>query len=70
MNFNKEKWHVLCLGRKEPRALDKLGCDQLENSFAEKDLGVLVAIELNMRLQFVLEASSVLQCTRKMLSAG
>lgn len=42
MKFNKGKCKVLHLWRSNPRRQYMLGVTQLENSLAEKDLGVLV----------------------------
>ncbi|KAK4829963.1 hypothetical protein QYF61_008094 [Mycteria americana] len=48
MKFSKGKCKVLHLGRNNPGHWDKLGAGQLENSSAEKDLGVLVDSKLTM----------------------
>jgi len=45
MKFNK-KCKILHLGRKNPIQQYMLGATQLESSFAEKDLGVLVDARL------------------------
>jgi len=48
MKFNKAKCKFLHLGGNNPRHQDMLRAKQLESSFAEKDLGFLVASKLNM----------------------
>jgi len=48
MKLNKWKCKILHLGRNNPRHQYMLGAAQLENSLAEKDLGVLVDTRLNM----------------------
>jgi len=48
VKFNNEKCKILHLERDNPRHQGMLGCRQLESSFAEKDLGVLVDTKLDM----------------------
>ena len=54
MKFNMEKRKVLHLGRNNSVHQYMLGATQLESSFEEKDLGVLVDIKLNMSQQCAL----------------
>jgi len=48
MMFNKAKCWVLHFGHNSPMQLYRIGEECLENSLAEKDLGVLVDSQLNM----------------------
>ena len=48
MKFHKGKCEVLQMGRNNPRHQYIRGTNQLESSFAEKDVGVLVDTKLNM----------------------
>jgi len=56
VKFSKEKCKVLHLGRNNPRYQYMLGSDQLESSFAEKALGVLLDDELIMNQECALAA--------------
>ena len=42
MKFNKEKYKILHHGEAQPHAPVHAGAAQLENSFTEKELGILV----------------------------
>ncbi|KAK4824956.1 hypothetical protein QYF61_021644 [Mycteria americana] len=55
-------------GWEQPQAPGQAGCTQLDRSFAEKDLKVLVDISLNMSQQCVL-ANSVLGCIRRTVTS-
>lgn len=68
MKFNKGKYKFLFLGKNNPRHQNRLGSNQLESSFAEKALGVLMDITLNMSQQYALvakAANSSLGCFKK-----
>lgn len=68
MVLNKGKCHVLPLVRVNPMHQDKLGTEQLETSFVEKDLGVLVDTKLTMGQKTVLtskKAKRILAFVRK-----
>ncbi|GAB0186244.1 mitochondrial enolase superfamily member 1 [Grus japonensis] len=72
MKFNKGKSKFLSLGMNNPRHQYLLGADQLEMSFAEKDLGLLVDTKLSMRQQCALvakKANSILGCITKSIAS-
>ncbi|PKU40358.1 hypothetical protein llap_9333 [Limosa lapponica baueri] len=65
MTFNKGKWRVLHLGRKNPRHQYRLGVGLLGSTTEEKDLGVLVDSKLSMIQQCGLvakRANGILSC--------
>ncbi|PKU41465.1 rna-directed dna polymerase from mobile element jockey-like [Limosa lapponica baueri] len=51
MNFNKDKYNILHLGKHNPGVQHRLGFTWLKSSSAERDLGVLVDNKLNMSEQ-------------------
>lgn len=57
--YNKEKYEVLHLGRKNPIHQYRLEATKLESSFAENDLEVLMDSKLNMSQQHALMAKNV-----------
>ena len=68
MKFNRRKYTVLHTEKKNPMHQYMLWATQLESSFAEKDLGVLVAIKLNTHQQCALaakKANDVLGCIKR-----
>ena len=58
MKFSKKKCRVLHLDRNNSKNRHVLGATQLERSLGEEDLGVLVAIKLNISHQCVLAAKA------------
>ncbi|KAK4830628.1 hypothetical protein QYF61_012453 [Mycteria americana] len=67
MKFSKEKCEVLHLGRNNAMHQQMLGATQPENSFVEKDLGVMVDTRLNMSQECTLaakKASGIPGCVR------
>ncbi|GAB0177311.1 mitochondrial enolase superfamily member 1 [Grus japonensis] len=72
VKFNKGKCRVLHLGRNSPMHQYMLGAAQLESSFAEKDLGVLMDNTMNVSQQCALaakKANGVLGCIRRSVAS-
>ncbi|PKU41806.1 rna-directed dna polymerase from mobile element jockey-like [Limosa lapponica baueri] len=72
MKFSNGECKVLHLERNNPRHQYKLGTDQLESSFAEKDLRVLVDTKLSWSQECVLAAkaaSGTLGCMRRSIDS-
>jgi len=73
MKFNKGKCRVLHPGRNNPMHQYRLGVDLLENSYVERDLGVLVDNRLTMSQQCALaakKANGILEALRSVWPAG
>ena len=72
MRFNKSKCRVLHLGRNNHMYQYRLGDDQLEMSFVEKDLGVLVDDRLAVSQQCALvakKANRILGCVKRRVAS-
>jgi len=72
MKFGWEKSKILHPGRNKPRHQHTLGTNNLQSSFAEKALGVLVDNMLNMNQQRIFtgkEANTVLGIIRKSVAS-
>lgn len=72
MKFNRGKCKALYLGRNNRMDHCTLRADWLENSLAEKDVGVLGETKLKMSQQYVLaakKANSILDCISKSISS-
>ena len=72
MTFIKGKCGVLHLGSNNLMHQYRLGADLLENSYVERDLGVLVDNKLTMNHQCALvtkKASGILRCIKKSVAS-
>jgi len=72
VKFNKGKHKVLHLGKNKSTHQYVVGAAQLESSFAEKDLGVLMDNKLNRSQQRALaakKANGILLCIRRSVAS-
>ena len=72
MKFNRRYYRVLHLGKNNPIHPYMLAATQLESSFAENDLGVLVDTKLNTSQQCALAAKKaigILDCIRQSIAS-
>ena len=71
VDFKKSKYELMHLGWNSPTQQYRLGTDWIESCFLERNLGVLMDINLNMS-QHVLraeKANSILRCISKSLTS-